>query len=154
MTSKRLSELEDGQKARIVKINLIGDIRRRLTDMGLVNGGEVQLERVAPLGDPIEIKVKGYDLSLRKEIASEIEVIPEDMRLTRVPCGTAVSVNRIRGGREAVRKLADMGFTTGAQVAVIDNPPDGPLLVSIGGSNLSMGRGMAEKVMVKDIENA
>jgi Fe2+ transport system protein FeoA len=74
MTSKRLSQLENGQTARIVKINLVGDIRRRLSDMGLVNGSEVQFDRVAPLGDPIEIRVKGYDLSLRKEIASEIEV--------------------------------------------------------------------------------
>jgi Fe2+ transport system protein FeoA len=151
MTSKRLSELEDGQKARIVKINLAGDIRRRLSDMGLVNGGEIQLERVAPLGDPIEIKVKGYDLSLRKEIASEIEVIPKDMRLTSVPPGMIVSVNRIRGGREASRRLADMGFTTGTQVAVIENLADGHLLVSLGGHHVTLGRGMAEKVMVKEI---
>ena len=48
MTTIRLSELENGQKARIVKINLEGDIRRRLSDMGLVNDAEVQLLRVAP----------------------------------------------------------------------------------------------------------
>jgi Fe2+ transport system protein FeoA len=150
MTSKRLSELEDGQKARIVKINLAGDIRRRLSDMGLVNGGEIQLERVAPLGDPIEIKVKGYDLSLRKEVASEIEVIPEDMRLTSVPTGIKVSVSRFRGGQEAGRKLADMGFIIGTQVIVIENRGEGPLLLSLGGPLVTLGRGMAEKIMVKD----
>jgi len=150
MTSKRLSELEAGQKARIVKINLAGDIRRRLSDMGLVNGGEIQLERVAPLGDPIEIKVKGYDLSLRKEVASEIEVIPEDMRLTSVPIGIKVTISRLKGSQEADRKLADMGFTIGTQVIVIENPGEGPLLLSLGGPLLTLGRGMAEKIMVKD----
>ena len=150
MTSKRLSELEDGQKARIVKINLAGDIRKRLSDMGLVNGGEIQLERVAPLGDPIEIKVKGYDLSLRKEVASEIEVIPEDMRLTSVPIGIKVTVSRFRGGREAGRKLADMGFVIGTQVIVIENQGECPLLLNLGGPLVTLGRGMAEKILVKD----
>ena len=150
MTSKRLSELEDGQKARIVKINLAGDIRRRLSDMGLVNGGEIQLERVAPLGDPIEIKVKGYDLSLRKEVASKIEVIPEDMRLTSVPIGIKVTVSRFRGSREAGRKLADMGFVIGTQVIVIENQGECPLLLNLGGPLVTLGRGMAEKIMVKD----
>jgi Fe2+ transport system protein FeoA len=151
MTSKRLSELEDGQKAHIVKINLAGDIRRRLSDMGLVNGGEVELERIAPLGDPIEIKVKGYNLSLRKEIASEIEVVPEDMRLTSVPPRINVTVNRIRGGRHTACRLVDMGFTIGAQITVIENAAEGPLLVSLGGHHVALGRGMAEKVMVKEI---
>ena len=150
MTSKRLSELEDGQKARIVKINLAGDIRRRLSDMGLVNGGEIQLERVAPLGDPIEIKVKGYDLSLRKEVASEIEVIPEDMRLTSVPPGIKVTVSRLRGSRETGRKLADMGFVIGTQVIVIENQGECPLLLNLGGPLVTLGRGMAEKILVKD----
>jgi Fe2+ transport system protein FeoA len=74
MTVKLLSELENGEKGRIIKIGVRGSIRRRLMDMGLVTGSEIQMERVAPLGDPIEIKIKGYDLSIRKEVASRIEV--------------------------------------------------------------------------------
>ncbi len=154
MKNKLLNQLEYGQKARILNINLTGDIRQRLSDMGLIKGGEIQLERVAPLGDPIEIKLKGYALSLRKEIASQIEVIPEDMKLIEVASGANVSVNRINGGHEATRRLADVGCLIGARITVIENVAHGPLLVNIGGKQLSLGRGMAEKIMVKELPNA
>lgn len=74
MPVKLLNELERGEKGKIVKIGGSGGIHRRLLDMGLVSGSEVEMERVAPLGDPIEIKVKGYNLSLRKEEAASIQV--------------------------------------------------------------------------------
>jgi ferrous iron transport protein A len=74
MTVKLLSELENGEKGKVIRIGVRGSIRRRLMDMGLVTGSEIKMERVAPLGDPIEIKIKGYDLSIRKEVASRIEV--------------------------------------------------------------------------------
>ena len=74
MPVKLLSELKRGEKGRIVKIGGTGSIRRRLLDMGLVSGSDIEMERVAPLGDPIEIKVKGYNLSLRKEEAATIQV--------------------------------------------------------------------------------
>jgi len=74
MTVKMLNELEKGEKGAIVKIGGKDSAHRRLLDMGLVSGTEVQMERVAPLGDPIEIRVKGYNLSLRKEEAASIQV--------------------------------------------------------------------------------
>lgn len=74
MTSKWLHELKPGEKGKIVKVAVGGGIHQRLLDMGLVSGSEVEVERVAPLGDPIEIKIKGYHLSLRKEEASNIQV--------------------------------------------------------------------------------
>lgn len=74
MASKCLHELKPGEKGRIVKVAGAGGVHRRLLDMGLVSGSEVEVERVAPLGDPIEIKIKGYHLSLRKEEASNIQV--------------------------------------------------------------------------------
>jgi Fe2+ transport system protein FeoA len=74
MTVKMLNELEKGEKGRIVKIGGKGSVHRRLLDMGLVSGSDVEMQRVAPLGDPIEIKVKGYNLSLRKEEAASIQV--------------------------------------------------------------------------------
>jgi len=74
MSVKMLNELEKGEKGRIVKIGGKGSVHRRLLDMGLVSGTEIEMERVAPLGDPIEIKVKGYNLSLRKEEAAGIQV--------------------------------------------------------------------------------
>ncbi len=69
-----LSELKKGDRAVISKIKVQGGLGRRLRDMGLVPGSPVELIRVAPLGDPIEIKIKGYRLSLRKEEAADIYV--------------------------------------------------------------------------------
>lgn len=74
MPLKVLSELKKGEKGRVVKIGGSGSIHRRLLDMGLVPGSDIEMQRVAPLGDPIEIKVKGYNLSLRKEEAASIQV--------------------------------------------------------------------------------
>ena len=74
MAVKPLSDMEPGQEGVINKVRGSGQIHRRLLDMGLVPQTEVKVERVAPLGDPIEIKVKGYHLSLRKEEAANIYV--------------------------------------------------------------------------------
>ena len=74
MPVKMLNELKRGEKGKILKIGGKGSIHRRLLDMGLVSGSEVEMQRVAPLGDPIEIKVKGYNLSLRREEAASIQV--------------------------------------------------------------------------------
>jgi ferrous iron transport protein A len=146
----KLSELENGQKARVVKITLVGDIRRRLSDMGLVNGSEVVLERVAPLGDPIEIKVKGYDLSLRKEIASEIEVEPLNTPLVKIPAGKTVTVSGFTGDSDAKRRLSDMGLTPGTVVAIVENHYPGALLLNLRGSRLVLGQDMAERVLVTE----
>ena len=74
MSVKALSDLKKGDKGKIVKISGSGSAHRRLLDMGLVSGSEIEMQGVAPLGDPIEIKVKGYNLSLRKEEADSIKV--------------------------------------------------------------------------------
>ena len=69
-----LRELSPGQKARIERIKGRGETNKRLVEMGLTPGSVVEMGRVAPLGDPIEIKVKGYHLSLRKEEAEKVTV--------------------------------------------------------------------------------
>ena len=74
MEIKPLSELEPLEKGRIVKVGGAGGIRRRLLDMGVVSGAIVEVQRVAPLGDPVEIRIKGYDLALRLEEAANIQV--------------------------------------------------------------------------------
>ncbi len=74
MAIKTLSDLKKGEKGKIIKIRGKGNIHRRLLDMGLVTGSEVTVQRKAPLGDPIEIKIKGYFLTLRKEEAASIKV--------------------------------------------------------------------------------
>ena len=74
MVVRPLSEFQPPEKGRIARVGGKGEIRRRLLDMGVVTGAEVEVERVAPLGDPVQIKVKGYDLALRKEEAENIQV--------------------------------------------------------------------------------
>ena len=69
-----LSSLEIGESGTIVKLNLKGSVRQRFMAMGLVKGEKVTVERVAPLGDPLEFLVKGYHLSVRKSEASQIIV--------------------------------------------------------------------------------
>ncbi|BCV21694.1 DtxR family transcriptional regulator [Moorella sp. Hama-1] len=71
---RTLSELTKGARGRVIKITATGEIRRRLLDMGVVPGTEVAVTGVAPLGDPIELKIKGYNLSLRKKEAAAIFV--------------------------------------------------------------------------------
>ena len=72
-----LDELQPGQRAKIVRVGSAGALKRRIVDMGVGRGTPVEVIRVAPLGDPIEIKVKGYNLTLRKEEAAAISVEPE-----------------------------------------------------------------------------
>jgi ferrous iron transport protein A len=71
-----LDAIKPGNEASIVKISGTGSVRRRLLDMGATAGTVVCVKRVAPLGDPIEIKIKGYHLTLRKEEARRIAVTP------------------------------------------------------------------------------
>ena len=69
-----LKEVPVGGKAKVVRIHGEGAVKRRIMDMGSTKGGEIYVRKVAPLGDPIEITVRGYELSLRKADAESIEV--------------------------------------------------------------------------------
>ena len=71
---KNLKEAKIGETVRVVKIHGEGAIKRRIMDMGLTKGVEVYIRKVAPLGDHIEVTVRGYELSLRKADAEQIEV--------------------------------------------------------------------------------
>ncbi|MCM1314839.1 MAG: ferrous iron transport protein A [Muribaculaceae bacterium] len=70
-----LKEVKVGQKVTVQKITGVGAIKRRIMDMGITKGTEVFVRKVAPLGDPIEVTVRGYELSLRKADAEMIEVL-------------------------------------------------------------------------------
>jgi ferrous iron transport protein A len=74
MVIRALSDLRPGERGTIAKVGGKGAVHRRILDMGVVPGAEVEVLRVAPLGDPVEVKIKGYNLSLRKGEAKEIEV--------------------------------------------------------------------------------
>ena len=71
---KLLSQLEIGERGKVTKVNGEGAIRRRLFDMGITPGAEVYLRKKAPFGDPIEIAIRGYELTLRKSEASQVEI--------------------------------------------------------------------------------
>ena len=71
---KTLKDVKIGETVRIIKLRGEGAVKRRIMDMGLTKGTEVTIRKVAPLGDPIEITVRGYDLSLRKADAEMIDV--------------------------------------------------------------------------------
>ena len=69
-----LKEVPVGSSAKVVRIHGEGAVKRRIMDMGITKGVEIYVRKVAPLGDPIEITVRGYELSLRKADAESIEV--------------------------------------------------------------------------------
>ena len=71
---KTLRDAKIGETVKVVKLHGEGAVKRRIMDMGLTKGVEVYIRKVAPLGDPIEVTVRGYGLSLRKEDAGMIEV--------------------------------------------------------------------------------
>lgn len=71
---KTLREVACGQSVTVKKLTGTGPVKRRIMDMGITKGIEVFVRKVAPLGDPIEVTVRGYELSLRKADAEMIEV--------------------------------------------------------------------------------
>lgn len=71
---KTLRDAKVGDTVSVVKLHGEGAVKRRIMDMGLTKGVEVQIRKVAPLGDPVEVTVRGYELSIRKADADMIEI--------------------------------------------------------------------------------
>lgn len=71
---KTLKETKVGESVKILKLHGEGAVKRRIMDMGITKGVDVHIRKVAPLGDPIEVTVRGYELSLRRADAEMIEV--------------------------------------------------------------------------------
>ena len=71
---KTLRQARVGETVRVVKLHGEGAVKRRIMDMGLTKGVEVHIRKVAPLGDPVEVTVRGYELSIRKADAEMIEI--------------------------------------------------------------------------------
>ena len=69
-----LGDLKPGQKCTVTEINTKGALKRRLVDMGITPGVAIMVRKVAPLGDPIEINLRGYELTIRKDEANTIEI--------------------------------------------------------------------------------
>lgn len=71
---KTLKETAVGQRVRVTKLEGSGPVKRRIMDMGITKGAEIYVRKVAPLGDPMEVTVRGYELSLRRADAAMISV--------------------------------------------------------------------------------
>ena len=71
---RRLKEMPCGESVKVVKLTGEGAVKRRIMDMGITKGTSIYVRKVAPLGDPVEVTVRGYELSLRKADAEMIEV--------------------------------------------------------------------------------
>ena len=71
---KTLRETKVGDTVKVVKVHGQGAVRRRIMDMGVTKGVEVYVRKVAPLGDPVEVTIRGYELSLRKAEAEHVEI--------------------------------------------------------------------------------
>lgn len=71
---KTLKDIKVGETVKVVKLHGEGATKRRIMDMGITRGAELYVRKIAPLGDPIELKVRGYELSIRKADAEMIEV--------------------------------------------------------------------------------
>ena len=72
---KTLKDARIGSTVKVVRLHGEGPVKRRIMDMGITRGTEVYIRKVAPLGDPMEVTVRGYELSLRKADAEKIEIL-------------------------------------------------------------------------------
>jgi Fe2+ transport system protein FeoA len=149
MVVRHLSELEPPEAGRIVQVGGRAEIRRRLMDMGVVAGAVVEVQRLAPLGDPVEIRVKGYDLAIRKEEASKIQVEMVRGSLARLAAGEKGTIVAVKVGWGMQRRLADLGLTPGTEIKVVNTGRPGPAVLEVRGSRLALGQGVAEKIIVR-----
>ncbi|MDE6482148.1 MAG: FeoA domain-containing protein, partial [Rikenellaceae bacterium] len=118
----RLSELTCGQSAVIVRVDGDGDFRRRITEMGFVRGKKITVIRNAPMRDPIEYELMGYEVSLRRAEADDIEVMSEEeASRAGITTGTGpvVPPDTFRDGRD------DIPVSRVINVALIGNPNSG-----------------------------
>lgn len=154
---KPLSELRPHERGTIVGVGGSGSIHHRVLDMGIVIGSEVEVERMAPLGDPIAIKIKDYHLSLRKEEAANVlvdvlragkgAVLP----LSIAPPGRPLQVLSVNAGWGLTRRLFALGVVPGVRVRVLEARRLGRILVEVGGVRVPLGHRMAERVLVMEL---
>ncbi|MBO4330958.1 MAG: ferrous iron transport protein A [Oscillospiraceae bacterium] len=90
---KTLREAKVGETVKVVKLHGAGAVKRRIMDMGITRGIEVYIRKVAPLGDPVEVNVRGYELSLRKADAEMVEIeVETEAEETEAPEGAQQTV--------------------------------------------------------------
>ncbi|MGQ9706824.1 MAG: FeoA domain-containing protein [bacterium] len=150
---KTLDDIKPGLSAKIEAIKptrRFGLIKRRLLDLGITPGTYVKVVRRAPLGDPIEIEVRGCHIIIRKEEARAIMV--DDEKDITIPLSMAVRGRYIISsisGMGVNSCLSEIGISTGDIIEVVE--PGGPVVIAKNGVRLTIGCGMSEKIFVKSI---
>ncbi len=146
-----LDRVPPGMTVRIRKVGGSGAIRRRLLDMGLRTGVELRVARIAPLGDPVEIHLMDYHLSLRRMEAAAIEVEVVAMPLSMARAGQRVVITEQRG-RGLMGQLRLEGLVPGAVVDVVQELGGiGGMVVRSNGRELRLGRGQAQRLTVRPV---
>jgi DtxR family Mn-dependent transcriptional regulator len=151
----RLCDLRPGQKAAVKSVVAEPGIKRRFLEMGIVPGAEVKVEKVAPFGDPMDIVVRGYHLSIRREEAAGIlvEESTGTLPLSLALSGHKVEIQEIRGGRGAKMRLAKSGVKPGVTIHVVSTLGRGPVVISLDGTRTTVGYGVAQKIMVRPLKD-
>ncbi|MEN6404334.1 MAG: metal-dependent transcriptional regulator [Armatimonadia bacterium] len=144
-----LDQAAPGTVSRIVKVCGQGAIRRRLLDMGLRPGAEVKVERLAPLGDPMEVTVMEYHLTLRREEAAEIEVVILQQALVDVEPGASVTVVEVQGTAGRKRRLLGMGLQAGARLEVRKSAEPNTVAMSVEGNEVHLASVIAQDISVR-----
>ncbi|OVE80843.1 ferrous iron transport protein B, partial [bacterium K02(2017)] len=151
----KLAQLKCGQKAKITNITADGPMKRRLMDMGLVIGECVEIERVAPLGDPIEVLIKGYKLSIRKKEAEYIGVdAANDNAFDSNPVDNIKLLFPDQSAGKNLDPVAQQTPKKTITVAVAGNPNTGKstLINSIAGTRLHVGNWPGVTVGKKEVQ--
>lgn len=144
-----LDQAAPGTVSRIVKVCGQGAVRRRLLDMGLRPGAEVKVERLAPLGDPIEVTVLEYHLTLRREEAAEIEVVILQQALVDVEPGASVTVVEVQGTAGRKRRLLGMGLQAGARLEVQASAEPNTVAMKVEGNEVHLASVIAQDIVVR-----
>ncbi len=146
-----LDRVAPGITVRIRKVGGTGAIRQRLLDMGLRGGVELRVARIAPLGDPVEIHVMDYHLSLRKLEAAAIEVEVVAMPLSMAQPGQQVVIAG-RSGRGLLGQLRLEGLVPGTVVEVLQELGAARgMVIRSGDREFRLGRGQAQRLTVKPV---
>jgi len=160
MPKVTLGKLRPGEGGRVERVGGEAVIRRRLREMGIVAGKPVKVVRVAPLGDPIDVELMGYHLSLRRAEAAHVLVETGAVSSNgRVPLASAevghdYEVVDMDGGRGMRERLADIGVHEGARVTLVEKAGEvGPVTLQVGESRVALGSGTARRVKVAECKN-
>ena len=153
MPIKKLNELVSFQVGTIVKVLGVGPLRQRLIDMGLVTGAEIKMVRCAPLGDPVEYQVKGYNLSLRKREAAHILVEVLSYPLSNLNQPGDYRLIELCGGKRFREQVKSIGLMIGAAVRVSEIADHGPLTLKVHDREVVLGQGMTQKILVEPLDD-